>query len=174
MIDMPYSGVSSEDQYGLPVSGSTLLIDSGDQTHQDGVWQNSLAAERPAYNADFSEMTVKLRRGIFWSDGVEFTAADVVHTVATQIKHKNMRWSAALTLTVDAMETPDPYTVVFKLKKPNSRFLSRRADLGRKTHPTGNNHCQHFVGDRFKLDVFAIADIFPDDGGGLSIELVNA
>ena len=88
----------------------------------DGVWQNSLAAEKPAYNADFSEMTVKLRRGIFWSDGVEFTAADVVHTVATQIKHKNMRWSAALTLTVDAMETPDPFTVVFKLKKPNSRF----------------------------------------------------
>jgi peptide/nickel transport system substrate-binding protein len=88
----------------------------------DGVWQNSLAADKPVYNADFTEMTVKLRRGIFWSDGVEFTAADVVHTVATQIKFKNMRWSAALALTVDAMETPDPYTVVFKLKKPNSRF----------------------------------------------------
>ena len=88
----------------------------------DGVWQNSLAAEKPVYNADFTQMTVKLRRGIHWSDGVEFTAADVVHTVATQVKHKNMRWSAALSLTVDAMETPDPYTVVFKLKKPNSRF----------------------------------------------------
>jgi peptide/nickel transport system substrate-binding protein len=88
----------------------------------DGVWQNSLAAEKPIYNADFTEMTVKLRRGIHWSDGVEFTAADVVHTVATQIKHRNMRWSAALSLTVAAMETPDPYTVVFKLKKPNSRF----------------------------------------------------
>src|SRR5204863_530883 len=88
----------------------------------DGVWDNSLAAEKPIYNADFTEMTARLRRGIHWSDGVEFTAADVVHTVATQIKHKNMRWSAALTLTVDAMETPDPFTVVFKLKKPNSRF----------------------------------------------------
>src|SRR6516225_1563877 len=88
----------------------------------DGVWQNSLAAEKPVYNADFTQMTVKLRRGIFWSDGVEFTAADVVHTVATQIKHKNMRWSAALGLAVDAMETPDTHTVVFKLKKPNSRF----------------------------------------------------
>ena len=41
----------------------------------DGVWENSLAAEKPIYNADFTEMTVKLRRGIFWSDGVEFTAA---------------------------------------------------------------------------------------------------
>ena len=88
----------------------------------DGVWDNSLAAEKPIYNADFTEMTVKLRRGIHWSDGVEFTAADVVHTVATQIKHGGMRWSAALGLNVDKMETPDPYTVVFKLKKPNSRF----------------------------------------------------
>src|SRR5215472_4327161 len=83
----------------------------------DGVWDNSLAADKPIYNADFTEMTVKLRPGIFWSDGVEFTAADVVYTVATQIKHKNMRWSAALGLAVDAMEAPDNHTVVFKLKK---------------------------------------------------------
>src|SRR5947209_10250888 len=34
----------------------------------DGVWENSLAAEKPVYNADFTEMRVKLRRGIFWSD----------------------------------------------------------------------------------------------------------
>ena len=46
----------------------------------DGVWENSLAAEKPIYNADFTEMTVKLRRGIYWSDGVEFTADDVVYT----------------------------------------------------------------------------------------------
>src|SRR6267154_1406082 len=38
----------------------------------DGVWDNSLAAEKPHYNADFTEMTVKLRQGIYWSDGVEF------------------------------------------------------------------------------------------------------
>ena len=43
----------------------------------DGVWDNSLAAEKPIYNDDFTEMTVKLRQGIFWSDGVEFTADDV-------------------------------------------------------------------------------------------------
>jgi hypothetical protein len=29
----------------------------------DGVWDNSLAADKPAYNADFTEMTVKLRKG---------------------------------------------------------------------------------------------------------------
>ena len=35
----------------------------------DGPWQ---------YTPDFSEMTVKLRQGMLWSDGVEFTADDVV------------------------------------------------------------------------------------------------
>ena len=42
----------------------------------DGAWDNSLAADKPQYNADFTEMTVKVRKGIFWSDGVEFTADD--------------------------------------------------------------------------------------------------
>lgn len=88
----------------------------------DGPFDNSLAAEPPIYNADFSEMTAKLRQGIYWSDGVEFTAADVVHTVETQIKNPGMRWSAQLILNVDQVSAPDPYTVVFKLKRPNARF----------------------------------------------------
>ena len=33
------------------------------------VWDNSLAADKPQYNKDFTEMTVKLRPGIMWSDG---------------------------------------------------------------------------------------------------------
>ncbi|APT59907.1 ABC transporter substrate-binding protein [Roseomonas gilardii] len=88
----------------------------------DGPFDNSLAAEPPIYNADFTEMTAKLRRGIHWSDGVEFTATDVVHTVETQIKNPGMRWSAQLILNVDQVSAPDPYTVVFKLKRPNARF----------------------------------------------------
>lgn len=88
----------------------------------DGVWDNSLASDKPIYNADFTQMTVKLRKGIFWSDGVEFTAADVVYTVETQIKNPAMRWGAVFNLNVDSVSAPDPNTVVFKLKKPNSRF----------------------------------------------------
>ena len=88
----------------------------------DGVWDNSLAADKPQYNADFTEMTAKLRKGIFWSDGVEFTAEDVIATVMIQIKNPGMRFSAVLASNVASVDAPDPYTVVFKLKKPNSRF----------------------------------------------------
>jgi peptide/nickel transport system substrate-binding protein len=88
----------------------------------DGVWDNSLAADKPVYNADFTEMTVKLRQGIYWSDGVEFTADDVKATVEIQVKNSAMRYGAPLALAVASVETPDKYTVVFKLKKPNSRF----------------------------------------------------
>jgi peptide/nickel transport system substrate-binding protein len=88
----------------------------------DGVWENALASEKPKYNADFTEMTVKLKPGIFWSDGVEFTAADVVYTIETHMKTNGLRWSAPVQVNVASVSAPDPQTVVFKLKKPNSRF----------------------------------------------------
>jgi peptide/nickel transport system substrate-binding protein len=88
----------------------------------DGVWDNSLASEKPIYNADFTEMTVKLRKGIHWSDGVEFSAADVVYTIETHMKTPGLRWSAAVQVNVASITAPDASTVVFKLKKPNSRF----------------------------------------------------
>ena len=88
----------------------------------DGVWDNSLAADKPIYNRDFTQMTVKLRRGIYWSDGVEFTAEDVVYTVQTHMKTNGLRWSAPIQINVESVSAPDRYSVVFKLKKPNSRF----------------------------------------------------
>ena len=50
----------------------------------NGVWDNALAAEKPIYNADYTQMTVKLRQGLYWSDGVEFTADDLYYTVDVQ------------------------------------------------------------------------------------------
>ncbi|SFV28748.1 peptide/nickel transport system substrate-binding protein [Devosia crocina] len=88
----------------------------------DAAWTNALAADRPQYNDDFTEMTVPLKQGIYWSDGVEFTAEDVVYTVETQIANPGMNWSAPFTINVDSVEATDPYTVVFNLKEPNSRF----------------------------------------------------
>ncbi|CAN7659582.1 ABC transporter substrate-binding protein [Neorhizobium tomejilense] len=88
----------------------------------DGVWDNSLATEKPIYNKNFTEMTVKLRSGVFWSDGIEFTADDVVFTIETHMKTSGLRWSAPVQINVAAIEKKSPTEVLFKLKKPNSRF----------------------------------------------------
>src|SRR5690606_31863656 len=57
--------------------------DAGVPEASDNAIYYSLAEGPWEYNDDFSEMTVKLRQGILWSDGVEFTADDVVFTVET-------------------------------------------------------------------------------------------
>jgi len=90
----------------------------------NGVWDNALAADKPMYNDDFTEMTVKLREGLKWSDGTEFTAEDVHYTVDTQMKQDGWNYTGQFKGNVASMEMPDKYTIVFKLKKPNSRFHS--------------------------------------------------
>ena len=87
-----------------------------------GSLYNELAAGPWKYNADFTEMTANLRQGVLWSDGVEFTADDVVYTVQTQMKTPGLVWSAPFSEQVESVDAPDKYTVHFKLKKPNSRF----------------------------------------------------
>ena len=67
-------------------------------------------------------MTVKLRHGIFWSDGIPFSADDVVYTIETHLKTKGLRWSGRCRSSWPAWTKTDANTVVFKLKKPNSRF----------------------------------------------------
>jgi peptide/nickel transport system substrate-binding protein len=85
---------------------------------------NILASEAPGYNTDFTSMTVKLRKEIYWSDGVEFTADDVIFTINTLMSNPGMRWGPELNLYVDNVYKTDNYTVVFDLKTPNSRFHS--------------------------------------------------
>ena len=87
-----------------------------------GEWINALAAEPPIYNEDATVMTVKLRKGIYWSDGVEFTADDVVFTVKTQIEHPGFNYSGTFSAYVKDVYAKDKYTVVFELKKPYPRF----------------------------------------------------
>ncbi len=88
----------------------------------DGVWDNAVAAEKPIYNADYTQMTVKLRQGLMWSDGVEFTADDLYYTVDVQMKNPGFAYSGLFSGNIDKMEMPDKYTVIFYLKAPNSRF----------------------------------------------------
>jgi len=82
---------------------------------------NGLAAGPPQYSEDFTQMTVKLREGVYWSDGVEFTADDVVFTIETVKATEGLNYNVQLQ-TVENVYAPDKYTVVVELAEPNSRF----------------------------------------------------
>ncbi len=76
-------------------------------------------------NHDASVWTFKLRPGIKWHDGKPFKSKDVKWTVARILDIKNASpWysQAAGVLDVDGIETPDPLTVVFRLKQPDTLF----------------------------------------------------
>jgi len=85
------------------------------------------AVSDPEYNDDFTQMTVHLRDNIDWSDGVHFTADDLVFTVQTLMANPSLTgsgWSASLNQFVDTVEKTDDYTVVFHFKTPDPRFHS--------------------------------------------------
>jgi len=82
---------------------------------------NALASEGPIYNKDFTRLVIKLRKGIYWSDGVEFTADDVVFTIQTVKDTEGLDYHGAMQ-DVKKVYAPDKYTVVIDLNKPNARF----------------------------------------------------
>jgi len=81
-----------------------------------------LAADLPIYNEDFTEMTVNLREGVYWSDGAPFTADDVVFTIETNKSTPGLLYHGSIVEFVKKASKLDEHTAVIELKVPNSRF----------------------------------------------------
>jgi len=83
-----------------------------------------VAKSDPIYNEDFTTMQVDLRDNIFWSDGTQFTADDVVYTIERIKGDPQLAWNPDMNLWVDKIEKLGDYSVKFTLLKPNPRFHS--------------------------------------------------
>jgi peptide/nickel transport system substrate-binding protein len=66
--------------------------------------------------------TFHLRSDVLWHDGVKFTARDVAFSCGEILPQLNPRSRNSFSH-IDRIETPDPYTAVFRLKEPFSAFL---------------------------------------------------
>lgn len=86
-----------------------------------------VAISDPMYNDDYTQMNVDLRDNIYWSDGVQFTADDLVYTVEMLMGNSGLNssgWSASLTQFVSSVEKTGDFSVQFNLNQPNPRFHS--------------------------------------------------
>jgi len=81
-----------------------------------------LAADLAVYNEDFTQMTINLRQGVYWNDGVPFTADDVVFTIDLLLHTPGLLFHGPMAEFVENVGKTDDYTVVVDLTKPNSRF----------------------------------------------------
>jgi peptide/nickel transport system substrate-binding protein len=77
-------------------------------------------------SADGLSITFKLRPNVKWHDGVPFTSADV-QFVAMEIWKKHLNYGATLQLYLDAVDTPDELTAIFRYSRPMPMNLLLRA-----------------------------------------------
>jgi peptide/nickel transport system substrate-binding protein len=81
-------------------------------------------AESYQYNADFTELTVKLRPNITWSDGQPFTTSDVLFTInMLRDNAPDLNFSFDMKNAVKDIVALDPLTVKFTLNAPNPNFM---------------------------------------------------
>jgi peptide/nickel transport system substrate-binding protein len=86
-----------------------------------GEYENWLA-ESWQYNTDFTELNLKLRKGIEWTDGTPFTSKDVVFTFNTVRDHQDKMVHTAEINFLKEAQAVDDLTVNFVLNKPNPRW----------------------------------------------------
>jgi peptide/nickel transport system substrate-binding protein len=83
-------------------------------------------AESFSFNADATELTLKIRHGVEWSDGQAFTAADVAFTFNLMKDHPELIESGApggIPGLVTSATATDPATVVVKFTSPQPRYV---------------------------------------------------
>lgn len=108
-------------------------------------------AEHYMVSRDGLQYTFRLRRGVKWQDGSEFTADDVKYTYEYYMNPANAANLSVHFQSVDKVETPDRYTVVVKMKERfapflvntatqfilNARYHSRIGERAYKSQPMG-------------------------------------
>jgi peptide/nickel transport system substrate-binding protein len=87
-----------------------------------------LAADMPkVLNAEYTQFEVPLRQGVYWSDGIEFTADDVIFTLDTYFNHRDkLTYFGVPVITnyVKSYEKVDDYTVRIETVKPAYDFVT--------------------------------------------------
>jgi peptide/nickel transport system substrate-binding protein len=86
-------------------------------------------AERWSWQDNYRNLVFFLRKNVRWHDGQPFTSKDVKYTFDVVRGAKDAPTRLRLSprsdwyVNIDVIETPDPHTVIFKLKRPQPALL---------------------------------------------------
>ncbi len=131
------SGVVSRPDFFNPYAPGTEMGRGYHELCLDNLWEintttgeqfPAMAAEMPkALNKELTSFEIKLRPGIFWDDGVEFTADDVVFTLQLGLKNDKLPIHGWAVDYLKDVKATDKYTVVIDTTRAQPRFSK---DLG--------------------------------------------
>jgi peptide/nickel transport system substrate-binding protein len=137
----------------------------GDQTSP---W----VAESWEYNADGTELTAYLRKGVKWSDGVDLTADDLVFTTELLLPEDvALRNSAAFQKLVKEVTAVDDHTVKWTFTESDYRFFFKfwtfRFDRGQYIVP--KHWLEDHVDDILEFKGFDVAQGWPVVSGAYQV-----
>jgi len=122
------TGTSSTVWPSMPCFNNLVIYDPAKKTESMDTIIGELA-EKWSWQDNYRNLVFLLHRNVKWHDGQPFTSKDVKYTF--DMVREAADAPAKLRLNprkdwysnVEAVETPDPYTVVFRLKRPQPSIL---------------------------------------------------
>ncbi|MCD6546718.1 MAG: ABC transporter substrate-binding protein [Thermotogae bacterium] len=97
---------------------------------QTGKWIPLLTEGFPeALDENYTKWRIKLKKGIYWSDGVEFTADDVAFTIMMLATRKEIPIYTFWHGLIKEAKAEDKYTVYIELKRPYAKLITLFANI---------------------------------------------
>jgi peptide/nickel transport system substrate-binding protein len=93
-------------------------------------------AETWAFSDDAKTLTMNLRKGVKFHDGSDFTSADVKASLERILNEETKSAARSNYLSIEAIETPDDNTVIFKLNTADVPLLAALTSVNASIMPT--------------------------------------
>jgi len=93
-------------------------------------------AESWEFADDAMTLSFKLREGVKFHDGSDFTADDVIATYTRILDEDTAAAARTNYISIESMEAPDPYTVIFHLNTPDVPLLTAMASTNAVIMPS--------------------------------------